>query len=183
MNDCEIKRLFIGIPLDAVCQQQIDAGLLDIQNTHKNIRWIPSQNRHLTLAFIGETKPEKLIELQKHFAAAYEESAPFAFLLHELRRFPNDNGRILAAVNAPSLPLLGLFEQTQALLRQCQIPVNTKPFLPHISLGKIRKDTIHNDDIQKILDINLKVDRVNLYESTADGEGRLYTVLNERRLF
>ena len=177
----KLHRLFIGIPLDAACQRQVDAGLADLQS-NSDVRWVPPYNRHLTLALLGETRADILHQLQLQFHNAYEGQQAFAFLLNERVRFPDDRGHIIAAVNAPSVPLAALHTQTLVLVGRCGLPVEGRPFRPHVTLGRMRHPNRMQQEIRQPLEVQLQVERVCLYESLPTDEGRLYKVLCERVL-
>lgn len=175
------KRLFIGVPLDQTCQGNIDNFLQDIRHQRDDIHWAAGHNRHLTLAFLGETPAEHLSTLQGEFAEAYGEQAAFTFSLTQLSRFPDPQGRIIAVVGAPSDELMLLYEKTRLLLQRCAISFSEREYRPHITLGRIRHARQVKEVFQQPLALMLQVDRVNLYESISTDEGRLYRVLAQAR--
>lgn len=177
MEEHSHKHLFIGIPVDDACQQQIDAVLQTLQKNRSDIRWVAPANRHLTLAFLGDTSAEDSETLLKNFADAYQGTTAFKFSLDTLGRFPNARGRILAASNKPSVALSILQKKTLSLLKRCDIAVEALEFRPHISLGKIQNAKHVSEDFQEPLTLQLHVNCVNLYESTPKDEGRLYNVI------
>jgi 2'-5' RNA ligase len=181
MDEQNHKHLFIGIPVDDHCQQQINATLQSLQQSRKDIRWVTPANRHLTLAFLGDISAEDSATLQKNFADAYQGTSVFNFSLDTLGRFPSTRGRILAATNKPSVALSILHNKTLALLRRCNITVEPLEFRPHISLGKIQHAKHVSEDFQQTTALLLKVHCVNLYESRPQDEGRLYNVLQQAR--
>lgn len=177
MDESGHKHLFIGIAVDEHCQQQIDRALQTLQQTRDDIRWVTAQNRHLTLAYLGDSSAEKTQTLLQHLDTAYQDIQPFTFSINVLCRFPDPRGRIVAATNAPSVALSSLQKKTLALLQRCDITVETMPFRPHITLGKIQNARHVHEDFRQPLDLSLAVRAVNLYESAPQGEGRVYAVL------
>ena len=172
------KRLFIGIPLDRVCQQHLDESLA-ILRENRDVRWVSSGNRHLTLAFLGNTTIEVLHQLQKHFANAYPDNNPFIYPLTQMVRFPDAQGHIVAAVNAPSEALMALHQQTLELVSSCGLPVEGRPYRPHVTLGRIQHPRKFLQEIDMKLSLELAVGKVCLYESVPTEQGRLYKVLSE----
>jgi 2'-5' RNA ligase len=177
MDEQEHKHLFIGIPVDDHCQQQINVALQTLQQSRNDIRWVEPANRHLTLAFIGNTSAEGINALQKNFARAYEGTRSFSFLLNELCRFPNEHGRILAATHPPTVALSILQNKTLALLERSDIASEPLTFRPHITLGKIQNAKHVSEDFRQTGKLSLNVRCVNLYESTTQDEARIYKVL------
>lgn len=188
MDEPKNRRLFIGIPVDPVCQQRLDVCLQplqqqlqhSLQQQYQEIHWAPHHNRHLTLFFLGNTTTTLLTRLQQLFAAAYPGNAPFSLPLTELARFPDPHGHVVAALSPVTEPLEQLHQQTVALMRQCGIVAEKRTFRPHITLGKIRNPKQVKGDFHQNIELQLKVDRVAIYESLATPAGRLYQVMNEK---
>lgn len=178
MNNTPHKRLFIGIPVDAVCQQQLDAVLAPWLS-RDDIRWTAAHNRHLTLAFLGATADAGLQTLRKYFTDAYTSVHPFRFELNLLARFPDTRGNILAAINSPSAELLQLYQCTRTLLDHCCISFEEREYRPHITVGRIRHPRQQEREFHQAIHIPLHVNRVVLYESVASAEGRQYVALQE----
>jgi len=176
MNNTIHKRLFIGVPMDEHCQQQINAAVLLLRDD-KNIRWIAAHNRHLTLTFLGATRDADLLALQKSFAETYTTVIPFDFVLTQLTRFPDVRGHIFAAVNEVSPELLQLYQRTRSLLDRCHIPFEEREYRPHITLGRIRSQRQLHVHFDQRIAFTLHIDRVCLYESVATQDSREYQVL------
>lgn len=178
MNEAGFRRLFIGIPLDAACQRQVDDCLQGMK-ADKDMRWISYRNRHLTLAFLGDTTPAHFHDLQLQFPHAWYGNTVFSFMLNRLARFPDERGHILAAVNEPSEPLLQLHGQALQLVKQCGLAGEGRPFRPYITLGRMRHPGHLSQAFSQPVALQLRVERLCLYESLPTADGRLYKVLSE----
>lgn len=178
MDDQANHRLFIGVPIDEHCQLQIDHALAPLR-TRDDIHWTPKHRRHLTLAFLGETPAIRLASLRQQFTSSFSNQTVFKFTFQQLIRFPDARGRIIAAVNKPSPELLQLYKLTRDLLDSCSIPFEEREYRPHITLGRIRNAKQQDIDLQRLISLQLVIDRVNLYESVVANSGRLYRVLQQ----
>lgn len=177
-----MQRVFIGIPLDKSCQKQIDTLLHPIRESHRSIRWVPENNRHLTLAFLGNIRDQQVENLHRSFDDAYQREAGFLFRLNALTRFPDPAGRIIALVNDPAPPLDGLFQITLAMLRELTLEPDRKDFRPHVTLGKIKNPRQMRAKFEQQADVLLKVEKVQLFKSILTETGPVYTSLKETLL-
>lgn len=181
MNDATHKRLFIGVPIDDLCQQQIDAVLAPLR-INRHLRWTAAHNRHMTLAFLGETADNALQNLLQHFTDAYAHEHATPFELTALTRFPEAQGAILAAVNTPSPALLKLYQATKTLLTQCQVVFEERDYHPHITLARIRSPRQLHARFDQRIALQLQIDHICLYQSVVTQHGREYQVLAQATL-
>ena len=67
-----INRIFIGIPCDKQAQRQINELLRQKRKSTLDIRWVPENNRHLTLAFLGNLPRPSVDNLLGLFDETYQ---------------------------------------------------------------------------------------------------------------
>jgi 2'-5' RNA ligase len=176
------QRIFIGIPVGSVAQQAIERLLETMQACTRNLRWVPAQNRHLTLAFLGDISMQELQSVQHGFATAYRQQAKFQYQLSALHRFPNSSGRVIALAGEASEPLHGLVSATRELLQECGLGFERKKFRPHITLARVRNPNHPLMKIDQRVSIGMDVKRVVLYRSTLTESGSVYSVLGNADL-
>ena len=58
-NSDRVTRLFVGVPIPASVTRAIDDAIAPWRQRFPKARWVPSQERHVTLTFLGPT-PEQL---------------------------------------------------------------------------------------------------------------------------
>jgi RNA 2',3'-cyclic 3'-phosphodiesterase len=130
-------RLFTGISV----APDVLANLSKLLNTLRStadVKWSPAENLHLTMKFIGEWPEERLNEMIEALRRA-SAGPPIEISINGLGWFPNPHSpRVLvAAVHAPeSLRKLAHFidETTHGL----GVPMETRPYSPHLTLAKIK---------------------------------------------
>lgn len=108
----DVRRVFIGIPVDQQAQKRINVLLTPIKKLALDIHWIPEPNRHMTLAFLGNVPVARVQNLVESFEKAFEQSWRFQFKLTMLSRFPGRMGRIIALVNDPDTALHDVYQFT-----------------------------------------------------------------------
>ena len=55
------KRVFIGIPISAIIKPVLSVLKSKFTQNSENIKWIPSENIHLTLKFLGNISVNDLV--------------------------------------------------------------------------------------------------------------------------
>ena len=176
------KRIFIGIPIDKQSQRIINKLLGPLKELRTDIRWVPENNRHLTLAFLGDTPKSEIDRLIRAFDNTYQQRSCFQFCLSELTRFPNASGRIIALTGQPAGPLETIFQSTRQLLDKTRVESDQKKFRPHITLARVRKAGHVNTIFDQQTEISLDVASVVLYQSTLTNTGSIYSRLKETKL-
>ena len=176
------QRVFIGIPIDKQSRQQINELLKPIRDSRRDIRWVPENNRHLTLAFLGNRPISEVDNLVRLFDESYQQETRFHYSLSTLERFPDPAGRIIALTNESTEPLDKLFQITLKLLQRNEIEFDRKKFRPHVTLGRIRRPKHVKKTFDQQLNINLDITKITLYQSTLTDSGAIYSALKETLL-
>ena len=82
-------RLFFAVEVGEEAHDAIDEAAAPLRERHPRARWVPRQNRHVTLTFLGSTWP-RLVEWVVHTAATVAAAhEPFAMRVEGLGAFPN----------------------------------------------------------------------------------------------
>jgi 2'-5' RNA ligase len=126
-------RLFVGLDLPTELRERLAAVGIGLPGVH----WVPEDNLHLTLRFIGEVHQDVAYDL--HDALLTVRGAPMELAVAGLGVF--ETGRkphTLYASVGKSDPLARLQGKIEtALVRAGQEPERRK-FTPHITLAKLR---------------------------------------------
>jgi 2'-5' RNA ligase len=176
------QRIFIGVPLDTKAQGAIDSLPGPLGARGKSLRVVPAENRHLTLAFLGDIQGSDARFLASVFDAFYDRVKRFHYRFSALRRFPNARGRIVALTGVPSEPLQHLFELTTHQLQALALPYDKKKFRPHVTLARLRNPRQEGFAINEEVNVGLDVARVALYRSTPGKSGSIYEILRSASL-
>lgn len=107
------------------------------------VRWVPMEQVHLTLAFLGEVPTERLDALAERLREAAGSVAPFTVSYHGVGAFP-DRGRprvVWLGVEQGAEPLGQLASAAREASRATGLEIDPKPFRPHLTLGRVRERT------------------------------------------
>jgi 2'-5' RNA ligase len=184
-----LLRAFIAIELPIPVCDAIQKQTARLRQVLGNdiIRWVPTQNMHLTLKFLGDIATSHLDFLKQLLAREADSHSQFNLQLGGLGSFP--------ASRQPRLLWIGI--HTPADLASLQKSIETgatrlgydqeeRAFSPHLSIGRVRQN-VSPSDLQKIrvaLDtIQLgnigiaRVDSIHLFKSDLQPSGSIYTKL------
>lgn len=131
-------RLFVALDLPSAVRDGLEGwgrkALAD-----PALRPVPSENLHITLAFLGY-KPERDVE---RIAAALEESvapAPLVELLDPVARPPRGKARLFALpALSPGSEALQAVLQTHLVAEKLYEP-EKRPFWPHLTAARVRPE-------------------------------------------
>lgn len=168
-------RLFVAIGFDEKVRRYLSAVSEAAKLAAGSGNFSRSGLYHLTLAFLGETPPEKLSAAEE--AARGACAGPFSLELGGIGTFRREGGAILWLGISPSEELMSLRENLCDGLRSRQVPFEDGPFSPHITLA--RKATLPGDRVKELdarfRPIRTEVRRVSLMESTRPNGILTYT--------
>ena len=119
-------RLFIAVPLAEDMKKALVACMHDLKRQGVEGNYVPAQNLHLTLAFIGEyDQPGKVKEIL--------EQVPFPEFRLSLSEKGNFGSTLWAGVKG-NQKLKSYAKALRSALADAGIPFDPAPFVPHITL-------------------------------------------------
>jgi len=184
-----LLRAFIAIELPSHVCDAIQKQTARLRQTLGNdlIRWVPTQNMHLTLKFLGDTASSYLDFLKQLLTHEANSHPQFDLQLGGLGAFPTSRRpRLLwIGIHAPA-DLVSLQKGIEAGASRLGYEQEERAFSPHLTIGRVRQN-INPPELQKIhaaLDTiqigNIgiaRVDFIHLFKSDLQPGGSIYTKL------
>jgi 2'-5' RNA ligase len=104
------------------------------------VRWLPPENVHLTLKFLGEVSEERVPQVTAAVAEAVAGVRAFEMTVSGFGAFPSVKrpGVVWAGIEA-SEALQSVYERVEAALEPLGFPRESRPFRPHLTIGRGRK--------------------------------------------
>ena len=128
-----MPRLFIAIEIS----RRVKAELEALHREIPGMCWVPPEQIHLTLAFLGEVEEEKLELLFRGLGRI--EAEPFTFRLTGPGCFPRSGKpRVLWYGVERLLSLERLAQRIRNAVTACGIELEERPFSPHITLARVK---------------------------------------------
>jgi 2'-5' RNA ligase len=156
-----------------------------VHDHHDAWRWVSPENLHLTLRFLGKIHQNGVSDLHEAIIYALQEQATFSLQFQGLGCFPHPaRPRVLwMGINDLTRALQSIHKQLTQALSNLGFPADTKPFHPHLTLGRKRKD-IKQRNIQHLLNTyhdyffgTIIVKQIHLYQSQQHQGGVAYPIL------
>lgn len=142
-------RTFIAVELEPAQRQ----ALRDIQETLKQerasryVRWVAPESIHLTCKFLGAVDAQRMGELQTALVDACSGIPPFKLKIKGVGAFPNvRRPRVVwAGLEGDTAVATQLAERIQDACAKLGFPREERPFSPHLTLGRIKREVSSAD--------------------------------------
>lgn len=133
-------RSFIAIPLAPGVRAATTRLVRRLQEPGDGIRWVPTENLHLTLKFLGDVDNVQLPEICQQLAAAALQIPPFDLRFAGTGGFPQlERARTLwVGVDDPSQNLRQLVAELERRLADLGFKPESRDYRPHLTLGRTR---------------------------------------------
>jgi 2'-5' RNA ligase len=187
-------RLFLAVELDEAVRQaaaetaRVLAAALDRRGVRRGISWVPPDNLHLTLQFLGEVDAPTARTVVERVSPPLT-TPPFDVALAGLGTFP--------PAGPPRVVWLGVAEGMEGLasaygemgrrLEGLGLPRESRPFRAHLTLGRVKAPigprlTEAVAETVLVREARCRVDQVTLFESLLSPRGATYSVVGAARL-
>lgn len=125
-------RLFTAIEIP----ETVRTRLTFLQSGVPGARWIPLENLHLTLRFIGEVDEPTAGDIDATLQNVREK--PFDLALKGVGEFGGRDARALWVGVAGNSALAHLAAKIESALQRMGLPAETRKFTPHVTLARLR---------------------------------------------
>lgn len=182
-------RSFVAVEIPAEIQSAIARSTAPLQKSLPKplIRWVVSQNIHLTLKFLGDVSPanlELLVDALKAEAVTHD---TFNISVGRLGAFPTSRrARIIWIGLEASVALMALLHGVEAVTARLGYASEYRSFSPHLTIGRVGQN-LSGSDFQRIrialegatVNVlgNFSVDAVQIFKSDLQTSGSVYTHL------
>ncbi len=154
------------------------------RSTTVRASWVPVDNYHITVQFLGEIDPMLTVELQRRLDERIRPHASFDLTLDCISAFPSvDRPRVLWGGGSAAGAFADLVRSISDAIAPLGFPRERKPDVFHITLARLRGsadprlvETIRAIDAQ-VEPVSIRVTNVTLMESRLTSRGARYSRL------
>ncbi|PCI32732.1 MAG: RNA 2',3'-cyclic phosphodiesterase [Alphaproteobacteria bacterium] len=179
-------RAFIALSLTNDGLDRLKAVIRPLKRhfEHKNIRWVPGQNFHITLAFLGHIPRFDIPALESLMAGVSAATKVFPVAVGPVTLFPNPKkAGLLVADVVLDAPLADLQARLYAALISDGYQLEDRPYRPHITIARLKKTVITElppvTDTAPVLN---PITGIHLYQSESAVGGVVYSILKTELL-
>lgn len=140
-DEPERLRAFFAIPLDGPARAAAGAlvRVLRSRDGGARTRWVPEENLHVTLRFLGDVAASALPALLREVGAQTAEMQPFELRLGRLHPFPSARRpRVIALDLLPPEPVHALAAAVERGVVAAGAAPEERRFRAHLTLGRVR---------------------------------------------
>ena len=133
-------RLFFAVELSPGARRLLESALREFAASGADAKWVTPDAMHLTLAFLGEVRPERLDSLRGAASRAAAGKAAYKLSLSGLGAFPSWKAArvVWAGIDAGADATKRLADDLRAALKEEGFPVEEREFVPHATIGRLR---------------------------------------------
>lgn len=176
MPDTNKVRAFVAMPLPETTLQTICKLQQELAAALPGVRWVKPETIHLTLAFLGDIAEDSLEKLGSSMLSIGDLQPPVTATFSGVGAFPaRSRPRVVWLGLDGGTTLSRIHEALVAELHALQLPVDNRPFVPHLTLGRSRKP---HPGAGRILESfsdrdcgSAQLDQLVLYESRLGPQG------------
>jgi 2'-5' RNA ligase len=129
-------RLFVAIEIPEDAKDAVEAAFAPWREAFPKARWVPRENLHVTLKFLGRTWPRLTDWVPERVREAVSEFEPFDTRLLGVGSFPSPKrGRALWAAFEDAGPIAGVAAEIESALADEFAP-EKRPFHPHLTVAR-----------------------------------------------
>jgi len=178
-------RAFLSFEISLPLQKNIAEHITIIKKALGNsVRWVATENIHMTLKFLGNTSPASLQNLTHALNAVIAQQQSFDISIGGFGVFPNlKRPRILwIGIQAPP-DLERLYRVIETTCTRLGYPPEIKPLNPHLTIGRLRDDADLSALRPALKEVEIEplgsmtVSSITLFRSDLRPQGPIYTPL------
>lgn len=181
-------RSFIAIQLAPDVKRSTTRMLQRLRQSGDGIKWVPADNLHLTLKFLGDVDNTEVPAVCKVIQRICSHHSPFHLDFGGTGAFPSvARPRILyAGVNDASGTLTKIVSQLETSLAELGFKQEPRDYVPHLTLGRTRSTSrLANSDVMDRLAAEektelggMQVTSLQLVASFLDKSGPTYQIMD-----
>ena len=139
------RRLFVALEPPEPVRRRLAAMAVELRRSAgraaDEIRWVPPENVHLTLQFLGAVPDERVPAVEEAVRAAAAAARPLSLEVKGAGGFPNARRPrvVWAGLAGDVAPLAALVADLGRRLAPLGYPPEERPFSAHLTIGRARE--------------------------------------------
>jgi RNA 2',3'-cyclic 3'-phosphodiesterase len=140
--------LFLALNVPADVRRRSFEATQPLRDARPDVRWVPEGQLHLTLKFLGEQEEERVAALAEAMDRVAKGTRAIDLAVGKVGAFPTlKRPRVVYLTVAPDPKLELLHHDVEVACAALGLPIEGKPFRPHITVGRERDGARPEDSV------------------------------------
>ncbi len=183
-------RTFVACELPREIRSEIGRIQENLKHRQLRLKWVRSENLHLTLKFLGDIPVESIEPIAAAVGEAVRSYAPMSLSARGIGVFPGiRRPRVLWIGIGGEFPLLARLQASVADgLAEVGFPVDKRPYKGHLTIGRVKAAVDSRRLTEALAEFSdfetapFRVDEVVVFRSQLKPDGPVYTRLRTVKL-
>ncbi len=184
-------RNFVAIPLEGEIREILFNSVMKWRGMQPSLKWEKRGNFHSTLKFIGNSAPEELKIIQGIISQVFSDASSFCAPVTRIGAFPNmKRARVVwLGTIFPDEFVKRINDFDRVLFEKLSIPMERKPFVPHITIARVKNIHVVSSLIREFEEFKNRIDGMNFrvtkvvhFKSELRPSGAIHTPMFELNL-
>ncbi|MCI0482364.1 MAG: RNA 2',3'-cyclic phosphodiesterase [Candidatus Dadabacteria bacterium] len=172
-------RLFIAALLPDEIRARMDEYIGALESRCEGVKWEKRDKLHVTLKFLGGVDDSNVPEITSVIGGLVRNYSPFETSISGFGGFPDMRSpRILYIGLSENPELSSLQESIDEALEPLGFPRETREFLPHVTIGRIKSRLRINEPFPIPENCKFTIDEIAVVKSETRRDGSVYTPIN-----
>jgi len=179
-------RCFIALDISEPVKRDFRDIIDRLKRHHADIKWVPVDNIHLTLKFLGNTPENILLNIRACLFNVVLSYNPFYIKVYAIGMFPNRKYPKVIWIGVKDSEIVeNLYIDIENAMLSLGFKKEQKRFKPHLTIGRVRSqkgimDLVNELDSYREKDFgNIHVKTIKLMKSELNPQGAKYSCLFE----
>ncbi len=134
-------RCFIAIDLPDEIIRQIGLVIDAVCPLSKDVKWVPYENIHLTLKFLGDVKDDLLPEIEQRISGVCRLHEPFSITVRGTGAFPNEKKPNVLWIGVDkSDRLKEIYLGIDNSMSEVGFEKESRKLSPHLTIGRVKNN-------------------------------------------
>ena len=182
-------RLFIALPLPDEVEKFLENIIKEFKQKPGKVKWVDSNNIHLTLKFLGEADQNKVEDISESIKSVASKHKSIKCTIDKIGGFPNLKRPkvIWAGLDGNIEKLESVASDIDTEMSQLGFEKENRKFKSHLTLGRVKDNKDLSELTKYLTDYKLQpktilFDKIVLFKSTLTPKGPIYERLCEAEL-
>ncbi|MFV1979827.1 MAG: RNA 2',3'-cyclic phosphodiesterase [Rhodothermia bacterium] len=145
-------------------------------------RWVPQENVHLTVRFLGTISEETFEVLMPEMDRLGRGLSRTKIEIEHVTGFPVERPTVIAAAIAPTRKLTRLAERVETMVTGIGLEAESRPFRPHITIARLKRSGYAMANLHVALRLSFTARELVLFKSERGRDGARYIRVHSTRL-